>query len=180
MCWYPAEVDVSIRKGWFYSKNENITVKSPRKLFNIYLTSVGNNCTLLLNVPPTDEGVIHSKDVKVLEKLGEKIKAVTERPVLLDFPGKLNIKTGYLEYDFGGTKKLKYIVLKEDISFSQRVEAFDIYLKNAKGSYDLVYSSSVIGANKIIKLKGKKCTGAVVVFRQSRSNPVIKSIGFYE
>lgn len=180
LCWYPAEVDVSIRKGWFYSKNENITVKSPRKLFNIYLTSVGNNCTLLLNVPPTDEGVIHSKDVKVLEKLGEKIKAVTEKPVLLDFPGKLNIKTGYLEYDFGGTKKLKYIVLKEDISFSQRVEAFDIYLKNAKGSYDLVYSSSVIGANKIIKLKGKKCTGAVVVFRQSRSNPVIKSIGFYE
>lgn len=180
LCWYPAEVDVSIRKGWFYSRNENITVKSPGKLFDIYLNSVGNNCTLLLNVPPTNKGVIYSKDVRVLEKLGEKIKSVTACPVIVDNPGKLNENTGYLKYDFDGPKKLKYIVLKEDIRFSQRVEAFDVYLKNVTGGYDLVYSSSVIGSNKIISLKDNTSLGAVIVIRQSRSNPVIKSIGFYE
>ncbi|MGN1201835.1 MAG: alpha-L-fucosidase, partial [Eubacterium sp.] len=35
LCWYPAEVDVSIRRGWFYSKNDNKTVKSAKKLFKI-------------------------------------------------------------------------------------------------------------------------------------------------
>lgn len=180
LCWYPAEVDVSIRKGWFYSRNENITVKSPDKLFDIYLNSVGNNCTLLLNIPPTNKGVIHSKDVKVLEKLGEKIKSVTAFPVTIDNPGKLSNDTGYLQYDFDKERKLKYIVLKEDIRFSQRVEAFDVYLKNVTGDYDLVYSSSVIGSNKIISLKDNNSTEAVIVIRQSRSNPVIKSVGFYE
>ena len=45
LIWYPAEVDVSIRKGWFWSKNEDRTVKSARRLFKLYLGSVGNNCT---------------------------------------------------------------------------------------------------------------------------------------
>jgi alpha-L-fucosidase len=63
-------VDVSIRDGWFWNKEDNSSVKNGKKLFDIYVNSVGNNCTLLLNVPPTDKGVFHSKDAKALKKLG--------------------------------------------------------------------------------------------------------------
>lgn len=180
LCWYPAEVDVSIRKGWFYSWDENATVKSSERLFNIYLTSVGNNCTLLLNVPPTKKGVIHNKDVKVLKELGEKVKDITAKPVLVDEPSKLDDSNGYLEYDFKTSKTLRYIVLKEDILFSQRVELYDVYLKTENGEYKHVYKANVIGANKIINIENETCTGAAIVIRQSRSNPVIKSVGFYE
>lgn len=180
LCWYPAEVDVSIRKGWFYSKDENKTVKSPKKLFDIYLNSVGNNCTLLLNVPPTDKGVIHSKDARVLKKLGKRIKSITEKPVIVQSLGELNKGNGYIEFSFDNEKKLKYAVIKEDILFSQRIEAFDLYVLKANGKYKRVYKGSVVGAQRIIPLGGVKCTGAVFVVRQSRSNPVIKSIGFYE
>lgn len=180
LCWYPAEVDVSIRKGWFYSWDENFTVKSPKRLFDIYLGSVGNNCTLLLNIPPTKKGVIHKKDAKALNKLGEKIKSITSKPVLVDETLSSDSSRGYLEYDFKETKTLKYIVLQEDIRFSQRVELFDVYLKQNDSSYKHVYNANVIGANKIIKLDNETCTGAVIVIRQSRSNPVIKSVGFYE
>lgn len=180
LCWYPAEVDVSIRKGWFYSWDENFTVKSPKRLFDIYLGSVGNNCTLLLNIPPTKKGVIHKKDAKALNKLGEKIKSITSKPVLVDETLSSDSSRGYLEYDFKETKTLKYIVLQEDIRFSQRVELFDVYLKQNDSSYKHVYNANVIGANKIIKLDNGTCTGAVIVIRQSRSNPVIKSVGFYE
>src|SRR5687768_14730863 len=65
--WVPAEVDVSIRPGWFYHAKEDSLVKSPQKLFDIYLTSVGRGSTLLLNVPPDRRGVFHENDVKSLQ-----------------------------------------------------------------------------------------------------------------
>ncbi len=180
LCWYPAEVDVSIRKGWFYSADEDKTVKSAKKLFEIYLNSVGNNCTLLLNIPPTNTGVIHSKDAQSLAEFGQMIRSITANPVIEDEVGELTLDKPNIEYDFGGEHILQYAVISEDITRSQRVEAFDLYLKNSNGKYKKVYSSTVIGSKKIIALKGKKCTGACFVIRTSRSNPVIKSVGFYE
>jgi alpha-L-fucosidase len=180
LSWYPAEVDVSIRKGWFYSKDENKTVKSAKKLFKIYINSVGNNCTLLLNVPPTDKGVIYSKDYRVLKKLGKMINSITDNPIVVQELGELNKNNGYIEYNFNTVKKLKYVVIQEDISKSQRVEAFDLYIKKTNGKYKRVYKGTVIGSKKIIKLGGKKCTGTCFVIRQSRSNPVVKEIGFYQ
>jgi len=180
LCWYQAEVDVSIRKGWFYSKNENCTVKSAKKLFNIYLNSVGNNCTLLLNIPPTENGIIHHKDEKVLKKFGAMIDAVTEHLIAEKDIGELSDDCGYIDFDFGAVKKLRYITLSEDTRFSQRVESFDIYIRKKNGKYRRVYDGTVIGAKKIVAVKGKKCIGARIVIRQSRSNPVIEKIGFYE
>jgi alpha-L-fucosidase len=180
LCWYPAEVDVSIRKGWFYSDDENKTVKSARKLFNIYLNSVGNNCTLLLNVPPSNKGVIYRKDARVLKKLGKRIDAVTKSPVMVQKLGELTRENGCIEFDFDNVKKLKYAVISEDIRFSQRVEAFDLYIKKPNGKYKKIYKGTVIGSKKIIPIKNKKCVGTVLVIRQSRSTPHIEQIGFYE
>ena len=179
LCWYPAQVDVSIRKGWFYHKKDDKTVKSVKKLMNIYVNSVGNNCVLLLNIPPTNKGVIHSKDAAVLKKLGKKISEITSNPIIEYKPGELTKKQGYLEFRFDSVKKPKYFVVSEDISKSQRVEKFDLYLLKPNGKYKKAYSGTVIGMKKIVKLKGK-ALGALFIVRQSRSNPVIKSIGFYE
>ena len=60
--WVPAETDVSIRPGWFYSPETNDKVKSVEKLMDIYYTSVGRNSNLLLNVPPDRRGRIHATD----------------------------------------------------------------------------------------------------------------------
>lgn len=180
LCWYPAEVDVSIRKGWFYSKKTNLTVKSAKKLFNIYIRSVGNNCTLLLNVPPSDKGTIHMKDAMALRALGKKIREMHSKPVIVQKFGMLKETDGVLDFAFNSEKKIRYIILKEDIRYSQRVEVFDVYLKKTNGKYIHVYSGTVIGSSKIVQLRGVKCSGARVVVRQSRSTPVMKEIGFYE
>lgn len=179
LTWYPAEVDVSIRKGWFYSKNENLTVKSPKKLFKLYLDSVGNNCMLLLNVPPSDKGVIHRRDVRVLKKFGKKIKSITSNPIISQSFGKLTENDGYLEFKFDSTKKVKYCILSEDIRCSQRVEKFDLYILKPNGKYKKAYKGTVIGAKKIIPVK-TNAVGAILVIRQSRSAPVLSEVGFYE
>ncbi len=179
LCWYPAEVDVSIRKGWFWSKNENLTVKSGKRLFKLYLDSVGKNCTFLLNVPPTDEGVLHKRDVKSLTSLGKRIAQMTSKPIAVEQPGCLNQDNGCLDFNFDCEKKLKYVIIKEDIQKSQRVEAFDIYIKKKNGKYKKAASETIVGSCRIVALGGKRCVGARIVIRQSRSNPVISEIGFY-
>lgn len=180
LVWYPAEVDVSIRNGWFWSKDENFTVKSGRKLFKFYLNSVGNNCTLLLNVPPTNRGVIHRRDVRSLKKMGSLIEKLYGSPIIINHLGELTPKDGYIDFTFDSVKKLQYIIISEDIRSGQRVEAFDVWVKKPNGKYKKVYAGSVIGSKKIVKIRKTPCLGARFVIRQSRSTPVIDEIGFYE
>ena len=60
--WAPAEADVSIRPGWFWHADQQ--PKTPEKLFDIYLTSVGRGGTLLLNLAPDTRGRIPEEDVE--------------------------------------------------------------------------------------------------------------------
>ena len=60
----PAEVDVSIRPGWFYHKEQDEKVKSSRALDDIWFKSIGRNAMMLLNFPPDRRGLIVDKDIK--------------------------------------------------------------------------------------------------------------------
>ena len=70
LIWYPAEVNTSIRPGWFYHSEEDDQVKSLEELVHIYLGSVGGNATFLLNIPPMPNGLLHENDVERSEGTG--------------------------------------------------------------------------------------------------------------
>jgi alpha-L-fucosidase len=74
--WRPGETDVSIRPGWFYHAAEDAQVRTVENLISLYFTSVGRNSKLLLNVPPTREGVFHSTDVERLRGMAEALTAM--------------------------------------------------------------------------------------------------------
>ena len=74
--WRPAEVDTSIRPGWFHHPAEDARVTSVDRLADIYLGSVGRNAKLLLNVPPTREGVLHDHDVARLADFHDRRRAL--------------------------------------------------------------------------------------------------------
>ena len=79
--WSPAEVDVSIRPGWFYHKSQDSKVRSVKNLMRIYVNSVGGNSLLLLNVPPDRSGRINDVDVERLVKLGDTIKSLYSKQI---------------------------------------------------------------------------------------------------
>ena len=60
----PAEVDVSIRPGWFYHAEQDAKVKSSRALDDVWFKSIGRNAMMLLNFPPDRRGLIHDTDLK--------------------------------------------------------------------------------------------------------------------
>jgi alpha-L-fucosidase len=74
--WRPGETDVSIRPGWFYHPAEDARVKSVDRLVEIYFTSVGRNSKLLLNVPPTPDGLLHDVDVDRLRGMRSRLDAL--------------------------------------------------------------------------------------------------------
>lgn len=84
------------------------------------------------------------------------IKNITANPIVYNELGELTKDNGVLDFDFNDTRKVKYVVLQEDIAKSQRVELFDLYIKKTNGKYKRVYKGTVIGSKKIINLKGKR------------------------
>ena len=205
LAWYPAETDVSIRPGWFYHEEEDNQVRSFENQKDIYLKSVGGNTTLLLNLPPMKNGRIHETDVANLKKLGSFISTafaynlldeagITTIPPLdcrEQEPGvmrtddyktyfmneegtnKLMIKINWVE-----KKKLNYLVLKEAIPFSQRVEKFKIcYEEN--GNMKECYNGTTIGYKRIVDLKGIQTDCLAIVIEDSRVAPVMSFVGVY-
>ncbi len=69
-----AEVNTSIRAGWFYRDDTRQQVRSADDVFDIYERAVGGNATFLLNIPPNREGRFPDTDVNVLKETGERIR----------------------------------------------------------------------------------------------------------
>jgi alpha-L-fucosidase len=70
--WRPGETDVSIRPGWFWHPSEDTKVRSGDDVMSLYFSSVGRNSKLLLNVPPTRDGLLHDADVRSLDGFAER------------------------------------------------------------------------------------------------------------
>lgn len=205
LAWFPAETDVSIRPGWFYHPQEDEKVRSFENLKNIYLKSVGGNTTLLLNVPPMSNGKIHEKDAAVLKQLGDFIKDsfsvnLAEEAELVSLPtadangntaevlrkedyegyflNKEGEKDFELQFHWENTKKLNYLVLKEAIPFSQRVERFSVFYEE-NGEMKKYYEGTTIGYKRIVELKEIQTKCLIVKIEECRVAPVLAFAGVY-
>ena len=85
--WYPSEVDVSIRPGWFYHAEQDGEVRSLANLVNIYYRSVGCNSVLLLNIPPDRRGLIHETDVQRIKELSSYLTNTFSTSAITDETG---------------------------------------------------------------------------------------------
>ena len=200
--WYPAEVDVSIRPGWFHHDCEDDKVKPLEVLQDIYLKSVGGNSVLLLNIPPHRDGYITESDRKRLLELGDfirdtftkslmtsKLSATSTdqgsdiKNVLLDdesyWKSEDYVNECMVIADLEGIKEIKYIVLQEQIRLSQRVESFYIEGEFEDGHKEVIYKGTTVGYKKICKLDPVKVCKLHIVFDEFRVSPTLRFVGVY-
>ena len=177
----PAEVDTSIRPGWFFHPEQ--APHSLEHLQNVYLNSVGRNACLNLNIPPMPNGRFHPDDVMRLHEFGSWIQNTFSEDKNLMRGAEVNV-TALSEtqrlYDihFGEKKKITYAELCEDISQGQRVSSF-AFVKDL--GHDLVqrfYDDTTLGHKKICKLDTE--TDALkFLITGARDVPLLKSIRIF-
>ncbi len=148
--WRPAEADTSIRPGWFYHLAEDARVRTADQLLDLYLTSVGRNAKLLLNVPPTREGLLHDVDVTRLAEFHTRRQSLF--PTELTRQKRISWQTAAAshagEIDLGRTAKASVVRLEEDISHGQAVARYSVF--GSDGSdWQLLSSGTTIGYAKI-------------------------------
>lgn len=192
-------MNTSIRPGWFWHKSENDKVRPLDELINIYYNSVGANATFLLNIPPTNEGLFHKNDVKRLAEIGEYLRKAFAENIISQADVSYNgsdIKSKILadSYDdffipdtvaavitvkWDAPESIGNIILKENITKSQRVEHFEIEAL-INGSFKKIYENTVIGYKRIIRLDNLKTDCLRINITDSRTEPTISFIGIYK
>ncbi len=204
--WIPAEVDVSIRPGWFYHPKEDSLVKSPEKLFEIYLTSVGRGSTLLLNVPPDRRGLVHENDVASLKAWRKLIDETFKNNLALhaearatEYRGEStrfrpsnatdgdketywttndSTTTASIEIDLGGSHEIKYVLIQEYIKLGQRVKSFTVEKAENKEWKPLV-SATTIGYKRILKFDPVQTDKIRINITSAKACPVISNVEVY-
>ncbi len=202
LIWYPAEVNTSIRPGWFWHESENDKVRPLSELIHIYNNSVGGNATFLLNIPPTNEGLFHENDCARLKEIGEYLSKAYSNNI---FPAAeisaecseghdiFNaVQTGYdccfiapngcntarITARWDSPHKLTSIVLMENITMGQRVESFTIEAVIG-GEFKPVYSGTIIGYKRIVPLEDVITDEIRINITDSRTEPTLSFVGIY-
>ena len=149
----PAEIDTSIRPGWFWHANEQ--PHSLAHLMEVYLASCGSNACLNLNVPPDREGRIDERDAARLAEFGARIRRDFGTPLpaaVQKAAGGYPTQPQYTITFDRPRKDFRYLVLREAIAQGQRVESFQVFGNFEGGRQYPLFQGTAVGNRKICPL----------------------------
>ena len=177
--WYPSEVDVSIRPGWFYHAEQDEQVRSLANLVNIYYQSVGCNSVLLLNIPPDRRGLIHETDVQRIKELSDYIAKTFAENYVTDETALWQAQVGQSkEYNVKPGALVNTFLIQEDITQGQRVEDFlvEVYVN---GAWQYAAEGTTVGYKRLLRFSDCQPEKVRVTVRGSRGVANISNVGLY-
>jgi len=202
--WVPAEVDVSIRPGWFYHRSEDSLVRTPENLMELYYSSVGRNSNLLLNVPPDRRGLLNEIDVNSLlefrklremefaDELARGKKAASSSDRGKNFRAALandgdpdtywttrdDVTSASITIDLGTETGVNRILIQEYIRLGQRVKGYKVeVLKDDQ--WISVAEGTTVGYKVIRKFPLVITKMVKLTILDSKACPVISNIELY-
>lgn len=181
LSWFPAQVDTSIRPGWFYHSKEDNQVKNLATLAEIYRVSVGGNTQLLLNIPPDRRGLFHENDVKRLREFGAYIRAASADDLAEGGAVQTEEENGVYRTTLTLPKPAvcNQITLMEDVMQGQRVAAFRVIGRLADGSEKTLGDGKTVGYKKMLPFSEETLTAVTVETTDYRLPPVYRHIGLH-
>ena len=203
LVWYPAEVNTSIRPGWFWHESENDLVRPLDQLVRIWLNSVGGNATFLLNIPPDRRGLFHENDVLRLKELGAFLSDAFRNNLINEAAGITapEAETGHgieniipdndryysparcsgmleISVRWDRPRPVRYAVIREHLPLSQRIEKFELSICES-GKKERLLRGTTVGNKRIVRLENC-CTDRITLrVTDSRGIPSIGQLAFY-
>nr|WP_278703520.1 alpha-L-fucosidase [Bacteroides intestinalis] len=177
--WYPSEVDVSIRPGWFYHADQDNQVKSLSHLADIYFKSVGYNSVLLLNIPPDLRGRIHESDVQRLKEFSGYLKKTFARNYVLKGDEAWQGTSGTArEYDVQKGALVNAFMIQEDISKGQRIESFLVEAYK-DGAWIHLSEGTTVGYKRLVRFSDTRPERIRVTIRSARGIANVSAVGLF-
>lgn len=177
--WYPSEVDVSIRPGWFYHADQDKQVKSLSHLTDIYFKSVGYNSVLLLNIPPDLRGLINENDVQRLKEFSSYLKNTFARNYVLKGNEAWHGTSGTVrQYDIQKDALVNAFMIQEDISKGQRIESFLVEAYK-DGSWIHMAEGTTVGYKRLIRFSDTRPERIRVTIRSARGVADVAAVGLF-
>ena len=206
LVWFPAEVNTSIRPGWFYHASQDNQVKSLEHLLEVYYGSVGGNAVFLLNLPPDRRGLIHENDAARLAELGTVLRETFKTNLAAGAKASASAVRGddprfgpdkavdgwkdsywstddgvtaaELEFDLGAEKTFNQAMLQEHIRSGQRVEAFALDAWDGAAWRELA-RATVIGYKRLLRFPETTARKVRLRVLESRVCPTLSHFGLY-
>ena len=204
--WIPAEVDVSIRPGWYYHPSEDHKVKTLPELLDIYYHSIARNASLLINFPVDKRGLIHEKDAEQIMKLAEAIKTdfaynLTEGVTVSTTNTRGNsskykvvnvidgnpasywttdddVKSASIAFDFGKPTEFNRFLVQENIKLGQRVKSFNLEAFIGE-DWQEIATGTTIGRKRILRFPNVTASKLRLTILDSKACPTINNVENY-
>lgn len=199
--WVPAEVNVSIRPGWFYHEEQDDQVKTVDQLLDVYYHSVGRNATWNLNIPIDKRGLVHPTDSAVLmevakilqnnfkENLAQQAEVRASNVRGKDFAAAHLIdgnKDSYwatddevtsasVEFDFKVPTTINQFLVQEYIRLGQRVKAFTLEAF-VGDEWQVVATGSTIGYKRILRFPTVETQKLRFTINEAKACPLLSNI----
>lgn len=205
--WYPVEAVHSIRPSWFWHAADDVRVKTPDQLVDIYYNSVGRNSVLLLGLQPNTQGLLPAPDVAAMNQYGAAISAIYQtnvaaaRPasadsVFRDAPGraasmavdgKLDTfwaagegkTSARIEVTLGEPTSFNVVSLQEPIALGERTTQHHVEAL-VNGAWTTLASGTAIGQRKLHRVGAVTASSIALVITQARGVPAIAELGVYQ
>lgn len=204
--WVPAEVDVSIRPGWFYHDSEDTLVKSADELLDIFYKSAGRNGSLLLNIPVDQRGLIHETDSANLLQFAAALKSdfamdkgerkpvkasnvragsnkykaanVNDNDKETYWTTDDNVTAASLTIDLTEPSEISHFLVQEYIKLGQRVQQFTIEAYIDEQWKELARETT-IGYKRILRFPEVHAEKIRITIQESKASPIISNIELY-
>lgn len=203
--YWPSEVDVSIRPGWFYHKYDDALVHSLEHLLDIWFHSVGRGSCLNLNLPPDPRGLIHEQD----ERRVQELKLVLDRTFRENFaagaPASASNERGdgfraanltdgsdttcwatddsvtqaEAVIELGAARRLNVVKLREHSPLGERVAEFEIEYRTASGEWRTLIKDTTISFRKILRTPTVETDALKLKITRSLACPCIQEFAAY-